>query len=141
MDSPDKKKMDRDYKEQLDNNLKIEIKVFYDILGMLVMTADPMHALKCKIPKDYENVIFENWGNFSEVMPPFREVKWNLMRISKYKDLAEKKGYGKETHTNEDLKSRDRCVSSLLWFGDVLAYSAGLIKEDMRAKRLFGLDD
>jgi hypothetical protein len=141
MNSPDKKKMDRYHKDQLDSNLKKELEVFYDIVGMLVSSVTPKYASSCKTPKDYENVIFENWSNFSEVMPPFREVKWNLKRISKYVDLAGKKGYGKDTHTNEDLKTRDRCVSSLLWFGDVLAYSAGLIKEDLRARRLFGLDD
>ncbi len=141
MDSPEKRKMDTYYKEQIASNLQKELKIFDDIIAMLVSAVAPKHAANCKEKEDFWNVVFDHWGSFSEVMPPYREVKWNFMKIKKYKEIAEKKGYGSEGLDQEELKIREKCLSSMLWFGDMLAYSAGLIKEDLRAKRLFGLDD
>jgi len=141
MNSPDRKNMDRYYKDQIEVNFSNELKTFEDIIEMLVCTVATKHVHDCKSSEDYFNIMLNHWECFSELMPPFREVKWNLMRITKFRNLAEKKGYGKNKLTGEELKLRHNCIASMLWFGDVLAYSAGLIKEDLKMKRLFGFDD
>lgn len=141
MNSPEKRKMDDYHRNQIGNNLQHEIKIFDNIITMLVGSLANKHVANCKTSDDFGNVFFDHWECFSEVMPPYREVKWNFMNIQKYKDVADKKGYGRENLAQEEMDMREKCVISMLWFGDVLAYSAGLIKEDLRARRLFGLDD
>ena len=141
MNSPEKRDMDKYFKDQLDNNLDAELKIFDNILAIMVNVLACKYSAKCKSQDDIYSVIFDHWECFSEVLPPYREVKWNFMRIKKYREVAEKKGYGQEALDQEEIKIREKCILSMLWFEDILAYSAGLIKEDLRAKRLFGLDD
>ena len=141
MNSPEKRNMDRYYKDLIDSKLEHELKILDRIIMAMVNMLAHKHALQCKTADDFYGVLFDHWECFSEVMPPCREVKWNLMNISKCRDICEIKGYGKDKLDNEEMRTREKCLSSMLWFGDVLAYSAGLIKEDLRARRLFGFDD
>jgi len=141
MSSNTKKEIDKYYKEQIDSNIQQEINTFDNIIVMMVRTVAQKYATKCKNPEDFWDVIFNHWECFSELMPPYREFKWHYMQIRKYRDIAEKTSYSKDALINQDKKIRENCVNSLLWFGDVLAYSSGLIKEELKAKRLFGLDD
>ena len=90
---------------------------------------------------NYSSIMFKNWDSFSEIMPSLREIKWNFMKIKKYKDVSDNEDYIVEGLSQEELKTKNKCVTSILWFSDVLAYSAGLIKEEMRTKRMLGLDE
>tara|TARA_Y100000310_G_C20699165_1_gene828072 strand:- start:850 stop:1272 length:423 start_codon:yes stop_codon:yes gene_type:complete len=140
MNSPDKKNMDKYFKGQIDSNLDRELGIFDEIMVMMTTAILPKRHKDINVD-NYSSIMFKNWDSFSEIMPSLREVKWNFMKIKKYMDIAIDKGYSEEGLSQAELKVRNKCITSILWFSDVLAYSAGLIKEEMRTKRMLGLDE
>ncbi|MBT3395317.1 hypothetical protein HN992_01890 [Candidatus Woesearchaeota archaeon] len=140
MDSPDRKKMDRYYKEQLGDNIEKELASFDEVMAMMVDSILPKKKIMAE-KKNYAETMFRNWDCFSEILPPLREVKWNLMSIKKYRDLSSEKGHELENLSNDDKKVRKKCVNSMLWFTDVLAYSSGLVKDELKTRKMFGFEE
>jgi len=140
MNSPDRKKMDRYYKEQLADNIESELDSFDEVMTMMVDSVIPKKKVMAE-KKKYAETMFRNWDCFSEILPPLREVKWNLMSIKKYKDLANEKGHALENLSEDDKKIREKCVNSMLWFTDVLAYSSGLVKDELKTRKMFGFEE
>ena len=138
MNSSDKKNMDKYFKEQISNNLCRELEIFDEIMIKMITSVLPKRHMDINV-ENYSSIMFKNWDSFSEIMPSLREVKWNFMKIKKYKDVSNDEDYNGEGLNQEELKTKNKCVTSILWFSDVLAYSAGLIKEEMRTKKMLGL--